>query len=526
MDPEKALRENEDRLRQLAEHIDAVFWITDLETRQVLYLSPAIERLWGFDRAAFYRDPGLWAASVHPDDRGRAEAAFVERARQHAFDETYRMVTPARGIRWIRDRGFPIADAGGRIYRLGGIAEDITERVEAETELREARAAERRAHADLKASFDQMEAAKRDLEQANRAKDEFLAMLGHELRNPLGAIRSAIGVLDARAGDGAAREVIRRQADHLARLVDDLLDVSRVTRGQVTLRRQPLELAGAVARAVSMLGATGLTRLHRVSVAPAAPVWVEADPARLEQIVSNLVGNAVKYTPDGGEIRVSVESDRAQARLVVRDTGEGIPASALPRVFDLFYQVRADPSDRRRGLGIGLTLVRHLAQLHGGTVKAASGGIGAGSVFTVTLPRTEPPATTPPPPEKRAAPTTRRVLVVEDGEDAREMLRMVLTLTGHQVWDAADGRAALAILARERMDVAVVDIGLPGLSGYELAEAIRARPDGHRIFLVALTGFGRPADQRRALEAGFDAHLVKPVDPERLGALIDGSPPR
>jgi PAS domain S-box-containing protein len=521
MDRDEALRGHEDRFRQLAEHIDAVFWITDIATRQVLYLSPAIERAWGFDRAAFYREPGLWTASVHPDDRARAEAAFVERARWQAFDETYRMVMPARGIRWVRDRGFPIADASGRVYRLGGIAEDITERVEAEAALREARAAERRAHAELKASFDEMEAAKRELERANRAKDEFLAMLGHELRNPLGAIRSAIGVLDARAGDGAARDVIRRQADHLGRLVDDLLDVSRVTRGQVTLRREPLELTGAVARAVSMLGAAGMTRLHHVSVAPATPVWVEADPARIEQIVANLVVNAVKFTPDGGEIRIGVESDRSQARLVVRDTGAGIPAAALPRVFDLFYQVASDPSDRRGGLGIGLTLVRHLAHLHGGAVTAASGGVGAGSVFTVTLPVIAPPAGTPPPREKRPAPAPKRVLVVEDVEDAREMLRMVLTLLGHQVWDAPDGRSALAVLARERVDVAVVDIGLPVANGYELAQAIRGLPDGRRIFLVALTGFGRPEDQRRALEAGFDAHLVKPVDPDRLSAIIE-----
>jgi two-component system, sensor histidine kinase len=237
--------------------------------------------------------------------------------------------------------------------------------------------------------------------------------------------------------------------------------------------------------------------------------------------VSNLLSNAVKYTPDGGEIRVSVDQDGRWARLIVRDTGAGIPAAALPHVFELFYQARSDPSDRRGGLGIGLTLVRHVAQLHGGTVTAASGGAGAGSVFTVTLPTIPAPGAAPRRAEKPDPPAARRVLLVEDSEDAREMLRMVLTITGHQVWDAADGRAALAVLARERVDVAIVDIGLPGLNGYELAEAIRARPDGRQILLVALTGFGRPEDQRRALDAGFDAHLIKPVDPERLAALIE-----
>jgi PAS domain S-box-containing protein len=523
MGAEEALREHEDRFRQLAEHIDAVFWITDLATRRVLYLSPTIER-WGFEREAFYRDPLLWTASIHPDDRARVEAALVERARHAAFDETYRMMTPAHGLRWVRDRGFPITDADGQVYRLGGIAEDITERVHAEAALREARAAERRANAELRARYEEMEAAKRELERASRAKDEFLAMLGHELRNPLGAIRSAIGVLDARAGDAGARDVIRRQADHLARIVDDLLDVSRVTRGQVTLRREPLDLADAVTRAVTMLGAAGMTRFHRVSLTAGKPVWVEADPARVDQILSNLVSNAVKYTPDGGEIRISVDQEGRWARLIVRDTGAGIAASALPHVFDLFYQARSDPSDRRGGLGIGLTLVRHVAQLHGGTVTAASGGAGAGSVFTVTLPTIPAPGAAPRSAEKPPAPTARRVLLVEDGEDAREMLRMVLTITGHRVWDAADARAALGVLARERVDVAIVDIGLPGLDGYELAEAIRARPDGGQIFLVALTGFGRPEDHRRALDAGFDAHLVKPVDPERLATLIERGP--
>jgi PAS domain S-box-containing protein len=500
---EAELREGEERFRQLAEHIDAVFWVTDVVTRGVLYLSPAVERLWGFDREAFYRDPQLWAHSVHPDDRPRAERAFRERARHASFDEIYRMITPARGVRWIRDRGFPITDAGGRVYRVGGIAEDITDRVATE--------------AELSRLFT-------EAERANRAKDAFLAMLGHELRNPLGAIRSAIGVLDlpdaAPETASAAREVLRRQSDHLARLVDDLLDLSRVTRGQVSLRRRPVNLGAAVEAALATLGTAGLTRAHRVHLAVEA-VWAEVDPTRFEQIVGNLVTNAVKFTPEGGAIEVRVERAERAAQLTVRDTGRGISPEALPQIFDLFFQAQPDHVARRGGLGIGLTLVRHLVELHGGTVAAESAGPDAGTLFTLRLPLIEAPAPAAPAAPAPSPTRARRILVVEDNPDGREMLTMLLRLSGHDVREAEDGPAALALLAREPVDVALLDIGLPGLSGYELARQIRALPGGTSLRLVALTGFGRPEDQQRVKDAGFDAHMVKPVDPARLSALID-----
>jgi PAS domain S-box-containing protein len=355
--------------------------------------------------------------------------------------------------------------------------------------------------------FGQQETARAEAESANRTKDEFLAMLGHELRNPLGAISSAAHVLSRTASGSSATarasDIIGRQVQHLARIVDDLLDVSRVVAGKVVLRLQPVDL-GDIAR-------------HVISV-HTTPTWISADPTRLEQVLTNLLANAVKYTPAGGEITVTVRRQGDQAILTVRDTGVGIRPELLPRVFDLFVQGDRSLERSAGGLGIGLTLVRQLVELHGGTVEAASAGPGRGSTFTVRLPILAAP------PESRDAARpavpgpARRVLVVEDNDDAREMLRNLLHLFGHEVHEACDGAAGIELARRLRPDAALIDIGLPGIDGYEVARRIRGDVPAAR--LVALTGYGQPEDRERALAAGFDVHLVKPVDPEQLERLL------
>jgi signal transduction histidine kinase/CheY-like chemotaxis protein len=361
-------------------------------------------------------------------------------------------------------------------------------------------------------------------ESANRAKDEFLAMLGHELRNPLGAIASAVRVLERVDNDAAraapARAIITRQVDRLARMVDDLLDVTRVTTGKIALQRRPVDLVDGVSACVAALNAAKRLEGYELQV-EAEPVWVDADPARLEQIVMNLLLNALKYTPPGGRIRVVTQTERDQGVLRVEDTGIGISPELMPRIFDLFVQGHREPDRAHGGMGVGLTLVRRLTDLHGGQVDVASDGSGRGSVFTVRLPLAAGPQALV---ESSKLSTTeavrRRVLTIEDYADARDSLRSLLELSGHEVREAADGPTGVELALRLRPDVVLIDIGLPGLDGYGVARRIRSAPHGHLMVLAAVTGYGQPEDRRKAEEAGFDALLVKPVDPDQLTEIL------
>jgi PAS domain S-box-containing protein len=366
------------------------------------------------------------------------------------------------------------------------------------------------------------QAARAEAEAGSRAKDEFLAMLGHELRNPLGAIASAAHLLDLAEDDPVrrqrAREIIERQTTHLARLVDDLLDSARVATGKIALDRTPLDLAQVVHQCVAAL--TGTSRADgRTITADARPAWVAADATRAEQIVMNLLANALKYTPAGGRIAIRTRRERGDAVLEVEDTGVGIDPALLPRIFDLFVQGDRGLDRATGGLGIGLTLVRQLVELHGGSIRAESEGAGRGSRFTVRLPGVSPPEVRLGERRPRAAAgAARTVLVVDDNDDAREMLREILRAAGHTVYEAADGPSALEVAQARHFDVALVDIGLPGLDGYEVARRLRASAEG--TLLVALTGYGQRADRERATAAGFDHHIVKPVDPDALLAML------
>jgi NO-binding membrane sensor protein with MHYT domain/CheY-like chemotaxis protein len=370
-----------------------------------------------------------------------------------------------------------------------------------------------------------LEARAAKLAATSRAKDEFLAMLGHELRNPLAAISNAVYVLKhsaARDQDwDVARDVISRQSQHLGHIVDDLLDVGRAITGKISLQRRPLDLHRAAGEALEALRAAGKTAGRRVEY-EGASVWVNADRTRVEQIVSNLVSNAVKHTRPGGRIALRVAAHGAMAQLSVSDDGVGMDAETTRRAFELFFQARQEPDRLKGGLGIGLTLARRIAELHSGTVEAASAGPGRGATFTVRLPAIAMPHTGEAPQADAALRGGRCVVIVEDSPDARGSLQMVLRKAGHTVHAVADGASGLEAIARLRPDVALIDIGLPGVDGYQLAERLRAA--GSRICLVALTGYGLAEDKERAASAGFDAHFTKPAPLAQLLRLIAEAP--
>ena len=366
----------------------------------------------------------------------------------------------------------------------------------------------------------------RKLEESDRRKDEFLAMLGHELRNPLAAIHNALHVLQhSDSPELLARQpaIIERQSRHLAHLVDDLLDVSRVTMGKINLERQWVDLNDLACRCIQALTPLAQAQRHRleVSTTPTALI-VEGDQVRLEQILSNLVTNAIKYTPPEGTIRVVAEGAEGSAVIRVIDSGVGISGEMLPRVFELFTQVEQSLDRSRGGLGLGLSLVKSLVERHGGTIEAHSEGLGRGSEFVVRLPLAAvyAPIADEREPEAPVDVPRLRVALIEDNDDARETMAAILELYSHEVLPAADGAEGLRLILTERPDIALVDIGLPKLDGYEVARQVRAAADGYVPHLVALTGYGQPEDRKRALDAGFDNHLVKPVRAPDLLRLI------
>jgi PAS domain S-box-containing protein len=505
---ETALRESEQRFL-LAFHANPLpMTITRWSDSVHLEVNDAAVRHSGFTREEILgrtkADLGFWAT---PEQREAMIRQVDAQGGVRDFEVTFR--TRDGQLRQLLVNSQPITFGGVRA--MLNISVDITDRMALEAEQRARR--------------EEAEALAESLRRADRAKDEFLAMLGHELRNPLGTITNALALLDVAGRDERDRQVIavvRRQTAQLARLVDDLLDMSRLTSGKIRLQLEAVDLRGLARRCAEALEQSGRGAAHRVSV-EGTEAHAAGDATRLEQIVNNLLDNALKYTPAGGRVVVRTAAEGGHAIVSVQDTGRGIEPELLPRVFDLFVQEPQSLDRPRGGLGLGLAVVKQLVELHGGTVSAASAGAGRGSEFTVRLPAAvpEPPAAAAPDlrrAEARAG--TRRVLVIEDNDDSREMLQMLLESAGHVVETSADGPSGLARLQAFKPDVALIDVGLPGLDGYAVARMARTRPDTSAIRLVALTGYGQAEDRARALAAGFDHHVTKPVDPFALEELV------
>ena len=500
---DQQLRESQ-RLMELAQEAGHVGFFHYRFATDLLLWTPGQCKLFGIDAlpAGGLRQ---WYDRMDAADRDRVEREFLTARALHREKETleYCVARPDGSSVWLSSRIMLYYDGEGHASQMIGVTVDMTDQKQSE-----------RARAQL---TERALAARREAEAASRAKDELLTMLSHELRNPLGAISAATDVLDAAAAGSPtaveAREIIGRQTRNLAHMMNDLLDVGRVIAGKTPLAHDHVDLAAVVRRVRQTLAITHDADDHALRL-ELDEVWVNGDAVRIEQVVTNLLTNAVKYTPRGGLIEVIVRREDDTAVLVVQDSGTGIAPALLPRVFDLFVQGERPLHRPAGGLGVGLTLVRRLVELHGGTVGVDSSG--EGSRFTVRLPAVMAPASQ----DKDALPLSRRrkVLVVEDNDDVLAALRSKLELDGHSVSTAADGIEGLTRLLKLRPEVSIVDIGLPGLTGYELAR--HARAAGYAGRMIALSGYGTESDAQAALVAGFDAYLVKPVDRDQLRASL------
>ena len=494
---EAAYRESEERFRLLAESTPNLAW-TARPDGHIFWFN---ERWYQYTGTTPADVEGWGWQSVH--DPEVLPAVLDEWKRSLDTGAPFEMVYPLRGADGdyhpFLTRILPLRDSRGSIIYWFGTNTDISTQVRAEQELRE----------------------------ADRRKDEFLATLAHELRNPLAPIRNGLEILKHCSGDQPdatqTRNMMQRQLEHLVRLVDDLLDVARVSQGKVKLKHESLELHDIVENALEVSQSFIDSAGHRLFVSiPNENLFVTGDATRLAQVITNLLHNAAKYTPEGGRIELSIERDGRDVRIRVSDNGMGIPGEMLPRVFDLFTQVGRSIDRAQGGLGIGLSLVRKLVELHGGWVSGESAGIGHGSTFTVSLPL----ATRQVPfsqgdgmsTSNTAKPAAQRILIVDDNVDAATSLGLLLKLTGHETQVGHSGPAALELVASFGPDAIFLDIGLPGMNGYEVARTIRSMARIRQPYLIALTGWGSDEDKRLAKEVGFDQHLTKPID---AGAVND-----
>ncbi|MEJ0037056.1 MAG: ATP-binding protein [Gammaproteobacteria bacterium] len=488
---------SEERLR-LAQGVAQIgTWEWDPETRLVWFSDESLELL-GLRAETEVALQEEWKGNIHPKHLSHVYAMLEECATCRTCEVEYRYQHPEQGERWIYSKAGLVEHAGHR--HIVGICLDVTERCRAEEALKD----------------------------VNRRKDEFLAMLAHELRNPLAPIRNAAQLLNVHSAGKPeiewARAVIERQTKHLAGLVDGLLDVSRMVSGQIALQKKPVDLAEVVHDAVETSRPLIRLRKHHLTVQlPEQSVLLEADPTRLSQVISNLLNNAAKYTEEGGQIRLDAAVDNGVVTLRVRDTGLGIDPELLPHIFDLFTQAERTPDRSEGGLGIGLTLVKRLVELHGGTVEALSEGLGSGAEFIARLPaladagaRAVEKATVRVPVAAPADARSLRILIVDDNVDAADSIAMLLNMEGHETRAVNSARAALLAVPDFKPEVVLLDIGLPEMDGYEVARRLRAQNGERRMRLVAVTGYGQPADRRRAHAAGFDEHMVKPVEPTVL----------
>lgn len=499
---QERLRESEERFRQMAENISDVFWIFSLAERDILYVSPAYRAMWGC-AAASSGDPAAWLDAVHQDDRQHVRQHFELLFEHQPYDEEYRIILADGNVRWVRDRGFPVRDAYDTVYRVARITSDITVAKQAE----------------------------KTLQEADVHKNEFLATLAHELRSPLGPIRNAVQVMQQAAPPQSkeyayAHDVISRQVEHMARLIDDLLDIARISRGKILLQKQLVELGGLMSAAVETSSAFIAQRGHHLTVTlPSEQIRVLGDSVRLAQVISNLLNNAAKYTMRGGKIGLTVAPGaQGHVHITVSDNGIGVSDERAKTIFDLFAQGDAAPDLAQDGLGVGLSLVKQLVALHDGSVRLESRGAGLGSSFEVTLPiaipgpadNTADAAGT----DGKARSDERIVLIVDDNADAADTMALLLNTYGHTAHTACDAASALASARSHVPDVILLDIGLPGIDGYEVARMLRREAAFSATRLIAITGYGSERDRDKALAAGFDHHLVKPADIQQLLGLI------
>ncbi|HEX7416483.1 MAG TPA: ATP-binding protein [Steroidobacteraceae bacterium] len=493
------LRESEERFRNMADHAPGMVWLTAPDGR-CSFLSQSWYALTGQTPEVALGEG--WLNAVHPEEREVTRGIlFAANAKRMPFRFDLRVCDRDGQYHWAIIAATPRFGEKRSFLGYVGSIIDITDRKLMEEELRE----------------------------ADQRKDEFLAMLGHELRNPLAPIRSAAAVIGLLHIDDPklvwAREVIERQVAHMTRLIDDLLDVARITRGTVLLKTGPVELARIVGEAIEASRPLIDDRHHTLEVElPQEPVWLQADAARLGQVLVNLLNNAAKYMEEGGRIVLRAVLQGGEVEISVKDTGVGIDPELLPRIFDLFTQDKRSIDRAQGGLGIGLTLVKALVEMHGGSVKARSAGRGRGAEFIVRLPRGA--ALAPQDakaPEPRASPAdahAQRVLIVDDNVDSAQALAALLALEGHMVATANSGPQALEQAPGFAPGVVLLDIGLPGMDGHEVARRLRAMPQTRNALLIAVTGYGGEGDRRRSAEAGFAHHLVKPVDAPTLAKLL------
>ena len=483
----------------------------------ILSWNKGAERVFGYSASEAI---GQSITILLPPERRDEEQRILERIIRGEHIEHFETVRVCKDGRCI-DLSLtisPIRDAGGAIVGASKVARDISPRKSLEAQNIELRERE--------------QLAWQQAEAASRAKDEFLAILGHELRNPLSPILTALQLMKLRGGGGLdrEREVIQRQVGHLTRLVDDLLDVSRITRGKVAFKEENVEISEAIAKAIEMATPLLDQRTHVLDVDVPRQFWVRGDSVRLSQIFSNLLANAAKYTPPGGRIIIRAIEDRHDVVIRVRDTGIGIAREVLPKIFDLFVQEPQAIARSEGGLGLGLTIVRNLVERHGGTVSANSDGPGTGSEFVVRLPRSNVPVELPAPgnlvpaSERTATPAhaALRILVVDDSIDGAEMLAAALSAKGYQTQVAFDGPAALRVATEMRPAIVFLDIGLPVMDGYELAARLRELPELNDTKLFAVTGYGQDSDRQRTRDAGFDDHFTKPIDLDAVDAVLAG----
>jgi len=509
---EEALRNSERLYRAIGESIDYGVWVCAPDGRNI-YASDSFLKMVGQTQEECSNFG--WGEVLHPDDAERTIAAWKECVRTEGnWDIEHRF----RGVdgNWhhILARGVPVRNERGEITSWAGINLDIGRLNRTEETLREREI---------------------ELQEADRRKTEFLAMLSHELRNPLTPIRNSLFILDHAVPGGEqaqrAKAVLDRQVGQLTRLVDDLLDITRISRGKIKIQPEPLELAGLVHRTVEDHREEFAAEEVELELGLAdKPLWLDGDPSRIAQAVGNLLQNAAKFAGRGGRVAITVEEDAAggTAAIRVRDTGVGIPPDVLPRLFQPFMQGPSALDRSRGGLGLGLALVKGLIELHGGTVEARSDGVGKGAEFTLRLPLARLAQTAQPVSPERPAGVVKRVLIIEDNVDVAHSLREALGFLKHSVEVAYSGPEGLAKARAFDPEVVLCDIGLPGMDGYDVARALRADPALRAVYLVALTGYALPEDQSKARQAGFDRHLAKPAsvgDLQEVLALAPGGGP-